>query len=458
MKTTIARRKFFHNFAVGAAGAMAFPYIARAAGSTGKLNVACVGIGHQGYKAIMAAKKENLVAICDVDLRNQPGIFDDDEPSPAETFASSSKIAQFTDFRRMLDKMHKEIDVVLVSTPDHTHFPIAMAAMEYGIPVFLQKPLAHNIWQVRTLRKAMHRYGVKTVMGNQGHTSEGIRLIKEWYEAGVLGEVREVHCWTDRPRLPWFVKPDSIPPKKERVPKNIDWDLWQGPTKTRSFSNEFIPKRWRGWWDYGVGCLGDIGCHSLDAPFWALDLGIPTAVEVKLEEPANRHYTPFAAHVTFHFPTCGEKPPVILHWYEGRARPPKLDGMKDLPADGMYMIGSKEILYNEGIFPESPQLWPRARMANYRDVLRKRPLARVGGGPFQELFSWIKNEGPKTGSNFDYASQLTEVVLLGAMAIRSGRNLKWDVENMVVQNAPELSEWVKEPVRKGWSYGENLWI
>ena len=189
-----------------------------------------------------------------------------------------------------------------------------------------------------------------------------------------------------------------------------------------------------------------------------LGLGIPTAVDVNLDKPANRHYTPLAGDVTFHFPARGKKSPFTLHWYEGRARPPKLDGMKELPADGMYMIGSKETLYNEGIFPASPQLWPRERMANYRDILRKRPLARVEAGPFQELFSWIKDDGPKTGSHFDYASQLTEVVLLGAMAIRSGGNLKWDVENMNVTNAPELSEWVKEPVRGGWSYGEGFWV
>ncbi len=436
---------------------MAFPYIARATGSTGRLNVACVGIGHQGYKAIMAAKEENLVAICDVDLRNDEDVFSDDEPIPARTFADNPQVAQFTDFRQMLDKMHKEIDVVLVSTPDHTHFPIAMAAMEYGISVFLQKPLAHNIWQVRTLRKAMHRYGVKTVMGNQGHTSDGIRLIKEWYDAGVLGDVREVHCWTDRPRSPWFVKPESIPPKVQSVPKGIDWDLWQGPTKARSFSDSYLPKIWRGWWDYGVGCLGDIGCHSLDAPFWALGLGFPTDVDVALDEPANNDYTNFAAHVTYHFPARGEKPPVTMHWYEGRSRPPALEGMDKIPIDGMYMIGSKEILYNEGIYPYSPQLWPRARMDDYRDVLINRPLPRVRNGPFVELFDWIKDEGPKAGSNFDYASKLTEVVLLGAMAIRTGQGIEWDSENMIVTNAPEMSELVKEHVREGWSYGENLW-
>ena len=458
MNSPLSRRQFLSTTATGTAGALVFPYLSNGkhhASANSTLNVACVGIGHMGSFAVKEGLKENLVALCDVDWRPDQAIWGDRNPS--KTAADNPKAAKFTDFRSMLDKMHKDIDVVCVSTPDHTHFPTAMAAMELGKHVFVQKPLAHNIWQVRTLQKAARYYGVKTVMGNQGHTFEGARLIKEWYDHGVLGDVREVHCWTDRPIPPWFIKPESIPPKRQKTPIGIDWDLWQGPTAERTFSTDYVTQRWRGWWDYGVGSLGDIGCHCIDTPFWALDLGMPTAVDIMLDEPANDQYTPFGAHVIYHFPARGNKPPVTLHWYEGRPRPPKLEGMDELPSNGMYMLGSKEIVYHEGMRPTSPQLWPRERMADYKEVLKKRTIPRVAGGPIEELYRDIKGEGPRCGSNFDYAAPLTEVILLGSLAIRLGHRIEYDAEKMEITNVPGLENLIKEPVRRGWSYGENLW-
>jgi len=453
------RREFVSQVAVGAAGAMAFPYISRAshhAPAANKLNVACVGIGNMGNFAVKESLTENLTALCDVDWRTDPSLWGDRD-SPVKTVREHPEARQFTDFRKLLDAMPKDIDVVLISTPDHTHFPVAMAAMEQGKHVFVQKPLAHNIRQLRTLKKAAHHYGVKTNMGNQGHTFDGARLIKEWYDHGILGEVREVHCWTDRPIEPYFIKPDSIPPRSERVPDNLHWDLWQGPVEARSYSDEYFPLKWRGWWDYGVGCLGDIGCHCIDTPFWALDLGMPTAVDVMLDEPANNQYIPFGAHVIYHFPSRGDQPAVKLHWYEGRPRPPRLEGMEALPPNGMMMLGSREIAYHEDMRPYSPQLWPRERMLDYREDLKKRTIPRVRGGPIQELFRDIKGEGPRAGSNFDYASALTEVILLGSLAIRLGHRIEWDAEKMKITNVPNLDTYIKEPVRTGWAYGENLW-
>ncbi len=458
MQSPITRRKFVSNLALGSAGALAFPYVSQGghhASVASKLNVACVGIGHMGNAAVKDALTENMVALCDVDWRPDESIWGD--RNPAKTAADHPQAQQFTDYRKMLDKMHKDIDVVQVSTPDHTHFPIAMAAMEHGKHVFVQKPLAHNIWQLRTLQKAAHHYGVKTVMGNQGHTFEGARLIKEWYDNGILGDVREVHCWTDRPMEPWFIKPNSIPPAPEKTPRLVDWDLWQGPTRKRSFSTEYVTQRWRGWWDYGVGSLGDIGCHCIDTPFWTLDLGMPTAVDVRLDEPANDQFTPFGAHVTYHFPARGTKPPVTLHWYEGRPRPPKLEGMEGLPSNGMYMIGSKETVYHPDMRPKSPQLWPRERMYDYKELLKQKSIPRVDGGPRLELFREIKGEGPQAGSNFDYAAPLTEVILLGSLAIRLGHRIEWDAKAMKITNIQGLDHLIKEPVRQGWSYGENLW-
>ncbi|MGV3658722.1 MAG: Gfo/Idh/MocA family protein, partial [Prosthecobacter sp.] len=368
----------------------------------------------------------------------------------------------FTDFREMLDKKGKDIDAVLISTPDHTHFAAAMAAMEAKKHVFVQKPLAHNIWQVRTLQKAAKKYGVQTVMGNQGHCWEGIRLVKEWFDAGVLGEVKEVHCWTDRPKskvgfLP--AVPDALP-SGEPVPKDLDWKLWQGPVAEREYSSKFLPQFWRGWWDYGCGGLGDIGCHCLDAPFWALQLGLPEKVEVVHQNPTqNAHYTASGSHIIFHFAARGTLPPVKIHWYEGGLLPEALPNMpKGLPDNGMIMKGSKETLFSDGMRVQSPQLWPRERMQDYYEILRRKPLPRSKAGePIGELFAAIRGEIPHAGSHFDYACPLTELVNTGVLAIRSGKTIEWDAENMKAKGMPELDAWIKEPVREGWSYGEDLW-
>ena len=455
MNPNQTRRSFIKLSTAATAGVFVLPRfsIGRAGGD--KLNVACVGIGHMGNESVKQGATENLVALCDVDWRPKDGK-DWKKNVPSEQVVKHSEAKKFDDYREMLDTMGDKIDVVLIATPDHTHFPVAMAAMERGKHVFVQKPLAHNVWQVRTLQKAMHRYGVQTNMGNQGHTFEGMRLVVEWVRAGIVGEVREVHCWTDRPNLPWFVKPTAIPPAAGPVPSELDWDLWQGPVSERDYSPEYMPTRWRGWWDYGVGCLGDIGCHCLDAPFWALERGMPTAVDVELEGPPNDDYTVFGAHVVYHFPARGDKPPVQLHWYEGRPRPPKLPGMEKLPGNGMYMLGSNETVYAPEMRPKSPMLWPRENMEKHRDILKKRPLPRVKGGPIKELFTAIKG-GPKSGSNFDYAAPLTEVVLLGGLAIRTGKRIEWDAKKMKITNDRELNAYIKEPVRKGWNYGEDLW-
>lgn len=450
----ISRRSFIKSSSIAAAGSVALPGFSIAKSTVQKLNVACVGIGGMGNYAVKEGAKENLVALCDVDWREMDS--KRRKEYPLLTAADHIYAGKYTDYRDMLEDMDDKIDVVLISTPDHTHFPAAMAAMQRGKHVFVQKPLAHNIWQVRTLRKAMHKYGVLTNMGNQGHTWETMRLIVEWVQAGIVGEVREVHCWTDRPIMPWFRRQHATPPIPEPVPRGLNWDLWQGPVLEKEYSSEYVPVLWRGWWDYGVGSLGDIGCHCLDAPFWALDLGFPDAVDVELMEPVNPHYTVFDAHVIFHFPARGDKPPVKLHWYEGRPRPPLLPGMDELPGNGMYMVGSNETLYAEGMRPESPTVWPRENMARYKDILKKRPLPRVEGGPIEELFTAIRG-GPVPGSNFDYASRLTEVVLLGGLAIRTGKRIEYDSKNMRITNHPELNRFIKEPVRKGWEYGENLW-
>jgi predicted dehydrogenase len=299
-------------------------------------------------------------------------------------------------------------------------------------------------------------------MGNQGHCWEGIRLVREWFEAGVLGEVKEVHCWTDRPSSKvGFLdeNPKGLPPG-ESVPKDLAWDLWQGPAAEREYSSKYLPQFWRGWWAYGCGGLGDIGCHTLDAPFWSLQLGLPEKIEVvEQKHTENPHYTAPATHIVYHFAARGELPPVKLHWYEGGLLPENLPGRdKPLPTNGMIMKGSKETLFNEDMRVQSPRLWPDDRMKEHYEVLRRKTIPRSkAGNPIGELFDAIRGEIAHAGSHFDYACPLTEVVSTGVLAVRSGKTIEWDAENMKVRNAPEFDKWIKEPVRDGWSYGEDLW-
>ena len=447
-------RRVFLQSSAAALAATTLPHFAigkPGKAANGKLNMAVIGVAGMGGYALNQAAGQNLVAMCDVD-----------DERAAKAYAKHPDVPRFKDFRVMLDKMGKEIDGVMVSTPDHTHFAAAMAAMERGIHVFVQKPLAHNLWQIRTLQKAAKHYKVITQMGNQGHTFDGMRRIKEWVSAGVIGEVREVITWTDRPNPPWFVPPKDFPPAQEAVPATLDWDLWQGPTKARPYNRTYVPVQWRGWWDYGCGALGDIGCHTFDAPFWALDLGIPTRVEIDRDPPPHDSFIPMSSLVTYHFPARGEKPPVVMKWYE-RGRdvplPKRWEAGKKLEGEGgMYMEGSKETLYHGGMRPNSPQITPNARYTEMKpDLAKIERIPSSKGGPIEEWIRAITGEGPMPLSSFDYAAPLTEVVLLGALAQRTGKTIEWDPVTMTVKGQPELAEWIKEPVREGWQYGENLW-
>lgn len=448
-----SRRRSFIKASALAAGALTLPRfsIAQSGGSpNGKIGIAVVGAGGMGEYAVTQAATERFVALCDVD-----------DQRACKAYEAHPQVPRFKDFRVMLDKLHKQIDAVAISTPDHTHFPIAMAAMELGKHVFVQKPLAHTIWQVRTLRKAARHYGVITQMGNQGHTFEGMRRIKEWVAAGVIGDVSEVVTWTDRPNPPWFVPPASFPPPTSCAPSDLDWDLWQGPVASREYSRAYVPIVWRGWWDYGCGSLGDIGCHTFDAPFWALDLGAPTRVQAFRDPPPGDGFISMKAVVTYQFPARGARPPVTMTWYEKGydvPKPRRWEPGKPLAAEGgMYMEGTKETLYHAGMRPESPMITPEARFMEKKGELRKiEKLPPVGDGPIEEWLRAIKGEGPVPGSNFDYAAPLTEVVLLGALAQRTGRTIEWDAEAMQVKGQPDLEPLLKEPARDGWRYGENL--
>ncbi len=429
------------NFAIGQAG----PAPSR------KVNVAFVGVGGIANAALSGCDGENYVALCDVD-----------DARAAANAAKYPTATRFKDYRVMLEKMHKDIDAVVMSIPDHSHFPAAYLAMQYGKHVYVQKPLTHNIWQARTLRRAAHHFKVISQMGNQGHATEGIRLIKEWYDAGVLGDVREVYAWFDGPdfvKAPYFRIPSSFPPPTSPPPATLDWDLWLGPAKKRPFSTAYHPLTWRGWGDFGGYELGDWACHTLDAPFWALDLDAPTRVSVINLEAIHEGFVPRSTHLRFDFPARGDKPPVALHWYDGGQKPPpplNWDRKVPFPKSGMLMIGDKNTLMT-GPRPDSPRLLPDDLWQDFKKNLPPKVIPRVVGGPFKEWLRAIKNEGPLPGSNFDYSARLTEMSLVGCIAQRTGLDIEWDAANMKVSNHRGLENIVREPARRGWDFGAEVW-
>ena len=416
-----------------------------------QLNLAFIGAGGIAEMAFTGCEGENYVALCDVD-----------DERAAEAFAKYPNAKRFKDFRVMLDKMHGEIDAVVVSTPDHIHFSAAYLAMQHGKHIFVQKPLTHDIWQARTLRRAASHFKVISQMGNQGHATEGIRRVREWYDAGVIGDVREVHAWFNGPDFvgaPYFRIPASFPPPSAKVPATLDWDLWLGPVKERPYSPAYLPLTWRGYWDFGCGELGDWACHTLDAPFWSLELDAPTRVSVVNIEMIHEGFVPRSSHLKFDFPARGAKPPVSLHWYDGGQHPPvplDWDRKKEFPNNGMLMIGDKGTLMTGGR-PDSPELLPDARWEEFRRAMPEAKFPRVKGGPFQEWLRAIKGEGPPPGSNFDYSSRLTEMSLVGVMAQRTGKDIEWDAANMRVTNHDGFEHIVRQPARKGWDFGKEVW-
>jgi len=449
----LSRRQFLQTSAA-AASLFVLPRFAIAqAGpaASRRLNLAFIGGGGIAEVAFDGCAGENYVAICDVD-----------DARAAQNFAKYPDAKRFKDYRVMFEKMHREIDAVIVSIPDHSHFAAAYLAMQLGKHVYVQKPLTHDIWQARTLRRAANHYKVITQMGNQGHTTEGIRLVKEWYEAGVLGEVREVHAWFNGPDFvkgPYFSIPPRFPAPTAQPPATLDWDLWLGPAKKRKYSSAYVPLTWRGWWDFGCGELGDWACHTLDAPFWALDLDAPNRVAVVNLEPIAEGFVPRSSHIKFEFPARGAKPPVALHWYDGGQHPaPPLDWNKKTPFPnaGMLMVGDKHTLMT-GPRPDSPRLLPDSDWEDFKQNLPAKTIPRVKGGPFQEWLRAIKQEGPLPGSHFDYAARLTEMSLVGVMAQRTNRDIEWDAASMRVTNQSGLESIIRQPARRGWDFGAEVW-
>jgi predicted dehydrogenase len=446
--TNLSRRSFLAKSAAITAGTVLLPALTQCKG--GKINIAVIGVGGQGKSSWSKCTKENVVALCDVS-----------DQAAAEGFKTFPNAKRFKDFRVMFDKMANRIDAVIIATPDHTHFAATMAAMQLGKHVYVEKPLAHNIWQLRTLRKAARYYKVITQMGNQGHATIGIRHVKEWYEAGILGNVKEVFAWFDGPgfsKTGYFFKPDSYPPTEEPIPAGLDWDLWLGPAAFRPYSHFYLPRFWRGWYELGNGELGDWACHTLDAPFWSLDLGMPVSVDSIQRTPSPAGYVSDQSVLKFEFEARGSKPPVTLTWHEGGIKPENRPewGLKELPGSGMIMVGDKVSLMTGGRPNDPKLLLPEAEWQNFTKNMPAETIPRIEGGPQEEWLAAIKG-GPMPGSNFEYSARLTEMASLGVLSQRFNTRIEYDSANMKVTNHPDFDVFIKEPVRKGWEYGENLW-
>lgn len=423
-----------------AAGAVAFPFVSsrNVIGANSRLNIAAVGAGGKGGVDIGYCAAENVAALCDVDQNNAAG-----------TFKRFPQARQYKDFRVMLEKEARNIDAVTVSTPDHTHFHAATMALKLGKHVYVQKPLTHTIWEARQLTELARQAKVVTQMGNQGHSQVESRRLMELIRGGVVGDVKEVHIWTDRPIWPQGIDR----PKEMPVPAGLDWDLWLGPAPYRPFHDGCVPFKWRAFWDFGTGALGDMGCHNMDLAFFALGLRDPIAVEGS-SSGVNAETAPSWSIITYEFPAQGGRGPVKLVWHDGGKKPdPALAKLKELPGNGSIVVGSKDTLY-------VPSYWGRgsfvsgAKMEDFKDIPETLPRHPQGASDNDAAhhLEWIaacKGEG-KALSNFDYAGPMTEAVLLGNVALRAGKRILWDSKNLKVTNAPEANQYVRTEYRKGW--------
>jgi len=407
-----------------------------------KLNIAGIGVGGMGASNLENLKSQNIVALCDVDPNYA-----------AKTFKQYPNAKVWTDYRLMLEQQ-KDIEAVLIATPDHTHAVIAMAAMKAGKHVYCQKPLTHDVYEARMLAQAAKECRVATQMGNQGHSAEGMRLICEWIWDGAIGEVREVDAWCDLSYYPWGhaywsskwgERPKDTPP----LPAGLNWDIWLGPAKERPYHPAYHPAVWRCWWDYGCGMMGDRGAHTLDAAVWALKLGHPASIEAT-SCGRNPDTHPVAAMVTYRFPARDTLPPVKLTWVEGLRIPwpEDLDDDLEMPAEGGILFKGSKGKIMAGVYAQRPILLPTRLNNEY-----KRPpktILRVEGEGHE--LDWVRaaKSGKPAVSNFGYSGPLTEICLLGNIAKRVDGRILWDGPNLKVTNQPAANQYVRTEYRPGW--------
>jgi len=427
------RRTFLKTSTAGVAGflflrdsRLAFGYEANE-----KLNLAIIGTGGKGRDNLNHFSSENIVALCDVNEKAIPG---DKFPN--------AKI--YFDYRKMLDKMHKEIDAVVVSTPDHHHAAASIRAMEMGKHVYCEKPLTHSIYEARLMKQTARRYKVATQMGNQGTASNELREGVEVIRAGAIGQVKELYVWSNRPIWPQGInRPTDTPP----VPPELHWDLWLGPAPKRPYHPCYQPFNWRGWKDFGTGALGDMGCHTLNMVYMALKLDNPISVEAEVVNEITEECYPKQSIIRFTFPARDGMAPVRLKWYDGGLKPsPSIIGAEELPGSGVVIIGEEGIMYAPGDGGGGYELLPKEKFEGFQ---KPAPTLPRSPGHHAEWVIACKGGQPAM-SNFDYASGLTELCLLGNLALLTGEPIYWDSANMRAMNCPKADRYIHRAYRKGW--------
>lgn len=442
MRTQVTRRDFVKASAACVATTFAAPAILSARSPNEAIRVAGIGVGGKGWTDINgAAKHANVVAFCDVDTgkSGRRGGFG----AAGEQW---TKAKGYTDFRKLIEAEHKDLDGITISTPDHMHAPATMMALQHGLAVYTQKPLTRTVFEARTLTEAAAKAKVSTQMGNQHHSGAGYRTLVEMVQSGLLGKIREAHTWSNRPIWPQGI---DRPGGSDPVPETLDWNLWQGVAHERAYKKGvYHPFKWRGWFDYGAGALGDMGCHIIDPAVWALDLGPAESVRYYGPEPKDETFPEWEI-LTYKFAgtryTTGD---IKLMWYDGGKLPKvarsHVPDASRLPKQGIMLIGEKgSIVCSHG---KSPVLYPESEFAD-ADLPVVESLDHYG--------VWV--DGIRTGkapnSSFAYAGPLTETVLLGVIASRVGLGeLHWNSEELQFTNSDKANRFVREDYRDGWSF------
>lgn len=473
MEKNNSRRKFIRNTTLAAGGFFIVPrHVLGGKGfiaPSDKLNIAGIGAGGKGASDLAEFAKSphvNIVALCDVDDR-----------AAADTRKKFSKASYYKDFREMLDKEKNNIDACSISTPDHTHAVATIAAMQLGKHVYTQKPLTHDIYEARKLTEAAKKYKVVTQMGNQGGSGDGVRKMKEMVDAGLIGEVHTVKCWTNRPVWPQGI---PTPTGDFEVPKELDWNLWLGPAKYIPYHPSYLPFNWRGWWAFGTGALGDMACHIMDPVFRILPIDYPTEVECSVSgnwkgffsEANNLDSCPPASIIHLGYPRKDGKGTIKVSWMDGGLLPERPDEL--LPDEemgnwdgGVLFEGTKGKIMAD-CYGANPRLLPTKLMKETK--MPAETIKRVPEGHYlQWVNACIAGHGKgETSSPFEFAGPFTESILIGNLAIRSwmmpnpklkgwgdkylGRKkLLWDAKNMKITNFEEANQFVKYPYREGWS-------
>jgi len=430
MNSRLNRRRFLAAAASGSAGLVILgnSRSARTAESNEKLDIAIIGAGGRGAANLGGVAGENIVALCDPDERRA-----------AASFEKFPKAKRYHDYRKLLDEMDREIDAVVVSTPNHVHAPASVTAMRRGKHAYCEKPLSHSVFEARTAAQVAAEKKVATQMGTQIHASDNFRRIVELIRAGAIGEVRECHCWL-RSGAGAGDRPKDTPP----VPEGLDWEAWLGPAPFRPYHPCYVPHDWHYWWDFGGGAFGNMGCHYFDLAFWALELRHPATIEAE-GPPPHAESTPAWQHCRYEFPARGKLPPVTLTWTHGKTKVPPVFAENKLPdwAWGVF-VGDKGMLLAS--YPKR-MLWPEPKFADYKPP---EPSIPPSVGHHQEWIAACKTGSPTT-CNFDYAGAVTESVLLGNVAFRTGKKLQWDGPAMKFTNCDEANAYLRREYRPGWT-------